>query len=125
MQHPIESGGVVMNNQDQMNVDQQTLVNAWKQNLPNYLHESDSANVKALDENNTFLVQIDTKGRQGYHFDFQVTYLDPREVKVDVVNIGTDGLVDDASGTIGHELAEGYTRHIHECAQALQSITHP
>ncbi|WP_339060371.1 hypothetical protein [Tepidibacillus marianensis] len=115
-----------MSNQNQMNVNQQTLVNAWKDTLPDYLNDMDSAEVKAVNDlHNSLLVHIDTKGRQGYHFDFQVTYQDPREVQVNIVNVGTDGLVDDASGTIANELVEDYTRHIHECAQALQSITHP
>ena len=115
-----------MSNHNQMNVSQQQLVNAWKDRLPDYLNVSDSAQVQAMDgQLNSLLVHIDTKGRQGYHFDFQVSYLDPREVKVNVVNVGTDGLVDDAHGTNAHSLVEDYTRHIHECAQALQSITHP
>ncbi|TCS82498.1 hypothetical protein [Tepidibacillus fermentans] len=115
-----------MSNQNQLNVDQKTLVSAWNDTLPDYLNPSDSAEVKVLeDPPNSLLVHIDTKGRQGYHFDFRVTYLDPREVKVNVVNIGTDGLVDDAHGVIARQLVEDYTRHIHECAQALQSITHP
>jgi hypothetical protein len=59
-----------------------------------------------------------------YSFDFKCTYLDDRSVRVDLIDVEQDDESIDEHTTIVQELAADYVRHIHECAQAVQSITH-
>ena len=107
-------------------VSQEKLLEAWNNTLPNTLNEGDSSRIW-LDERDgqALRIHIDSKGRQGYGFDFRLSYLDPREVKVDVLEISTEGLTDNDHEENVKALLDDYVRHIHESAQALQSITHP
>jgi hypothetical protein len=58
-----------------------------------------------------------------YSFDFLVTYVDSREVKVNLVDVEkADQTVDERNDVI-QNLIEDYVRHLHECAQALHDLT--
>ncbi len=102
------------------------LLQAWENTLPQTLNAGDTAKVW-LDERDgeALRIRIDTKGRQGYGFDFRLTYLDSREVKVDVLDVSTAGLTDNNHAENVQELTDDYVRHIHESAQILQNITNP
>lgn len=109
----------------ELNVDQSTLVNAWQERLPIILKPGDRAEV-AADEGdpNAIRIHIDAAGRQDYSFDFQCTYVDSREVKVDLVDVERAGATTDERNENIQGMVGDYTRHIHECAQTLQQITH-
>ncbi|MEK3732726.1 MULTISPECIES: hypothetical protein [Paenibacillus] len=109
----------------ELNVNQETLVSAWQERLGTILKPGDRAEV-AADEGNPQAVRIhiDTAGRQDYSFDFQCTYVDSREVRVDLVDVERAGATTDERNENIQGMVSDYTRHIHECAQALQQITH-
>ncbi|MEB3103725.1 hypothetical protein [Ferviditalea candida] len=102
----------------------QRLVEEWKRRLPERLNSSDSVEVHADDGiPNALLIHMDVAGRSKYSFDFRCTYMDSREVKVDLLDVEQDGIhVDEHTEPI-QNLAEDYVRHIHECAQDLQDVT--
>ncbi|MFH0071117.1 hypothetical protein [Peribacillus sp. NPDC056705] len=109
----------------QINVDQTTLVNAWQERLPTILKPGDHAEVAADErDSNAIRIHIGAAGRQEYSFDFQCTYVDSREVRVDLVDVERDGATTDERSENIQGMVGDYTRHIHECAQALQQITH-
>ncbi|PYI51105.1 hypothetical protein [Paenibacillus flagellatus] len=113
-----------MSKTDVLTIDQKRLAEAWQQTLPTVLNKSDQAEVTA-DEHDpkSVRIHIRTAGHSMYTFDFQVTYMDSREVKVDLVDVErADQTVDERNETI-QQLVEDYVRHIHECAQALKRIT--
>lgn len=106
-------------------VSQPTLVKAWKENLPLQLHQSDSFSVRGdAADSKTLNIHIDTAGRTKYSFDFKCTYLDDRSVRVDLIDAEKDDESVDEQTTIIQDLVEDYVRHIHECAQAVQYVTH-
>ena len=106
-------------------VSQPCLVAAWKENLPLQLNESDSAKVRGNSADPQALqIHIDTAGHTQYSFDFECTYLDDRSVHVELVDVEKDDESVDEQTDIIQGLIEDYVRHIHECAQAVQSITH-
>lgn len=108
-----------------LSVSQPTLIKAWKKNLPLQLNQNDSFDVRGDSANSQALnIHIDTAGRTKYSFDFKCTYLDDRSVRVDLIDVEKDDESVDERTTIIQDLAEDYVRHIHECAQAVQSITH-
>ncbi|MDQ0089245.1 FKBP-type peptidyl-prolyl cis-trans isomerase 2 [Paenibacillus anaericanus] len=111
---------------EEMNLDQTMLVNAWQQQLPEYLNPGDSAQVLAdqADPHGVRL-HIEAAGHQLYSFDFQCSYVDPREVRVDLVDVELAGQTVDENTEVIQELTKDYVRHIHECAQALHKITKP
>lgn len=110
----------------ELNMDQAALVNAWQERLPTVLKPGDRAEV-APDMANPQAVRIhiDTAGRQDYSFDFECRYVDSREVEVKLVDVERAGVVIDERSENIQGMAGDYTRHIHECAQALQQITNP
>jgi len=113
----------MMGKQD-LSVSQPCLVAAWKENLPLQLNESDSAKVSGDPADpQTLQIHIDTAGHTQYSFDFECTYLDERCVHVDLVDVEKDDESVDEQTEIIQGLVEDYVRHIHECAQAVQSIT--
>lgn len=114
-----------MNKPDGPIVSQQRLVDAWARNLPGFLNDGDRAEVHADEANERALrIHIAGAGRTGYSFDFCCTYLDSREVNVELVDVEKDGrTVDEHRETIQH-LVEDYARHLHECAQSLHELTH-
>jgi hypothetical protein len=110
---------------DQLTIDNKKLAKAWQEQLPQTMNKSDSVKV-AADEGdpNALRVFIETEGRSGYSFDFKCTYMDSREIKVDLIDVQQGNLhVDEHTETI-QTLIHDYARHMHECAQALQVITH-
>ncbi|WP_059049781.1 hypothetical protein [Paenibacillus senegalimassiliensis] len=110
----------------ELNRDQTTLVNAWQTQLPEYLNPGDSAQVQAdLADPDSLRIHINAAGRQFYSFDFQCSYMDPREVRVELVDVEREGRTVAESSTEIQELTGDYVRHIHECAQALASLTNP
>ncbi|OXM83340.1 hypothetical protein [Paenibacillus rigui] len=109
---------------DTLTVDQQKLVQAWTESLPTVLNASDKAEVKADEADaNVIWVHIATAGHSFYSFDFKCTYVDSREVKVELIDVERDGRnVDERTDTI-QTMVDDYVRHIHECAQLLQAVT--
>jgi uncharacterized protein YjdB len=113
-----------MSNEDKPAVEQEKLVQAWKSNLPTFLNPGDEAVVRADEANPSGLrIHIGTVGRTGYSFDFNCSYVDDREVKVELSDVAKDGIsVDEHQETV-QQLAEDYVRHMHECAQSLHELT--
>ena len=110
----------------EMKVDQAALVSAWQERLPTVLKPGDHAEVAADMANAQALrIHIDAAGRQDYSFDFECRYVDSREVEVKLVDVEREGVVIDERNENIQGMVGDYTRHIHECAQALQQITHP
>ncbi|WP_042170917.1 hypothetical protein [Paenibacillus gorillae] len=114
-----------MAKQDELRIDQQQLVDAWQRTLPERVQQSDRCEVKADESDSSALrVTIEIAGRQAYSLDFKVQYVDSREVRVELVDVEKDHVsVDERTETI-QQLIQDYTRHVHECAQALQQLTH-
>lgn len=114
-----------MGHNDHLQVDQQQLATAWADTLPTTIHDSDRAEVYPDEgDPNALRVTIHTAGHQDYSFDFKVGYVDSREVLVELVDVEKAGQTVDERTDIIQQLALDYKRHIHECAQTLQSMTH-
>lgn len=114
-----------MSKQDEMTVEQDELVRAWKKTLPTTLNETDEATVYADEANpQAVRIRIDTAGHTGYSFDFVCAYVDSREVKVELVDVEKGGQVIDERTEQIQKLVQDHVRNIHECAQALQAVTH-
>jgi hypothetical protein len=115
-----------MSEKDELAIDQKRLVDAWTRILPTTLKTTDTVTVKA-DEADTQAIRIHiaAAGHSLYTFDFKCTYVDSREVKVELVDVekGNEGTIDERSKLI-QDLVQDYIRNIHECAQALQQVTH-
>ncbi|MFD1177437.1 hypothetical protein ACFQ3W_14165 [Paenibacillus puldeungensis] len=110
----------------EMNVDQSTLVDAWQKQLPEYLNPGDSAQVQAdAADPKGLRIHIDAAGHQFFSFDFQCSYLDRREVQVELVDVERAGQTVAENTEQIQELTGDYVRHIHECAQALSPMTNP
>ncbi len=110
----------------ELTVDLKQLAQAWNETLPLMLHPSDKSSVEA-DEKfpNVLHIHIITEGHSQYSFDFRCTYVDSREVKVEVVDVERDGATTDERRAMIQTLIEDYMRHIHECAQRLKGMTNP
>ncbi|MFD2614455.1 hypothetical protein [Paenibacillus gansuensis] len=110
---------------DQLKVNQDELVDAWNETLPSILNGSDKALVQGdAADPNSLRVAIQTAGRTNYSFDFKVTYADSREIDTQLVDVEADGIHVDEHTDIIQGLAHDYVRHMRECAQNLQEITH-
>jgi len=108
----------------ELNMDQNELVDAWQEVLPQVLNVGDQAQVMADEaDQQAIRIHIDTAGHQMYSFDFKCAYVDSREVEVQLVDVERDGRTTDERTESIQELAYDYKRHIHECAQSLQSKT--
>ncbi|WP_379137503.1 hypothetical protein [Paenibacillus sp. sgz500958] len=110
----------------QLNLDQNSLVAAWNEKLPTLMNDGDSFNVQADEaDKQSLLIHFNAAGRQDYSLDFRCTYVDSREVAVDLMDVQqAEQHVDERSESV-QLLAQQYTRQIHECAQALQGLTNP
>jgi hypothetical protein len=116
---------VALNQLEQPAVNQAELVEAWKKNLPMTLEKEDQTRIWADEGDKTALrVHITTAGHSGYTFDFKVSYLDDREVKVELVDVEQGQTHIDERSDIVQTLTRDYVRHLHECAQILQKVTH-
>ncbi|MWC30706.1 hypothetical protein [Paenibacillus sp. MMS18-CY102] len=114
-----------MGHSDFLGIDQQVLANAWASTLPTTINQADQAEVWPDEGDPSALrVTIHTAGHQDYSFDFKVGYVDSREVLVELIDVEKAGQSVDERTDIIQQLALDYKRHIHECAQAVQSITH-
>ncbi|WP_128896253.1 hypothetical protein [Longirhabdus pacifica] len=98
-----------------------SLEQSWQHTLPGLLNVSDGCSVVQDASNpNALRIHIDAAGRNQHSFDFKCTYVDEREVKVELVDVEQANVtVDERSETMQHMIKD-YVRHIHECAQALQ-----
>jgi hypothetical protein len=107
-----------------MTVNPQELAKAWNETLPLMIGPSDKATVAADEKYPGVLnIHIKTVGHSKYSFDFRCTYVDPREVKVDLIDVERDQVTTDERTEIIQTLVEDYIRHIHECAQRLKGLT--
>ncbi|SDO64276.1 hypothetical protein SAMN04487897_11893 [Paenibacillus sp. yr247] len=114
-----------MRKADKLTIDQAELVHEWMTVLPTTLQPTDQARVWADEADPQALrVHIMAAGHTGYTIDFKVTYVDSREVKVELTDVqkGTQHI--EETSDLMQNLVEDYIRHIHECAQALQKVTH-
>ena len=110
---------------DELQVDQERLAEAWRQTLPETMNSSDRCEVLADEADDKALrVTIYSAGHSMYSFDFKVAYVDSREVKVDLIDVEKDGVSVDERTDMIQQLILDYKRHLHECAQALQQLTH-
>ncbi|CAM4501331.1 hypothetical protein [Paenibacillus typhae] len=110
----------------EMQLDQNTLISAWQERLPALMKDGDSFSLQgdAADQN-SLLIHFNAAGHQAYSLDFRCTYVDSREVAVDLVDVEQGGRHTDERTDAVQQLAQKYTRQIHECAQALQNLTNP
>lgn len=114
-----------MRSEFERSIDQTQLVAAWQQTLPTTLDPSDQATVRADEAIPQGLrIHIEAAGHQAYSFDFECAYVDHHEVQVKLVDVEKDGRHIDERTEVIQELTQNYIRHIHECAQALQNLTH-
>lgn len=114
-----------MGKNDELLVDSNQLAEAWQRVLPDWINEADSCTVIPDEsEAGAIRVTIETAGHQMYSLDYKVTYVDSREVKAELVDVEKDGVHVDERTDIIQELIQDYTRHLHECAQALHQLTH-
>ena len=110
---------------DEWTVRQDELVRAWQETLPQRLAPGDEAVVMADGADPRALrVHIRTAGHQMMEFDFVVRYVDSREIEVTLTDAERDGQTVDERNDIMQQLVADYRRHMHECAQALHSLTH-
>jgi len=109
-----------------MQLDQESLVSAWREQLPELMKEGDSFSVQADEADKQSLrIHFNAAGRQKYSLDFKCTYVDSREVAVNLIDVEKSGHQTDEHTDTVQALAQQYTRQIHECAQALQGLTNP
>ncbi|WEK54319.1 MAG: hypothetical protein P0Y55_17555 [Candidatus Cohnella colombiensis] len=114
-----------MASDEQLNIPQEDLVQAWQQMLPQRLNSGDSTVVSAdAADPRTLLVNIKAAGRQKYDFDFSVRYVDSREIDIQVADVEKDGQTTDERSEVPQQLIADYRRHLHECAQSLHHFTH-
>lgn len=109
---------------EQLAVDNKTVAKVWQEQLPSILNEADKCEVIADEgDPNALRVNIVTAGRTGYSFDFKVTYVDSREIEVQLVDVEKDGNHVDEHTEIIQTLIEDHVRHMHECAQTVKNTT--
>lgn len=114
-----------MTKADVLRIDSQQLADAWQRTLPNTINSSDRCVVLRDEADDKSLrVTIHSAGHQSYEFDFKVTYVDSREVKVELVDVEKNNVTVDERTDIIQQLIQDYKRHLHECAQALLQLTH-
>jgi hypothetical protein len=115
-----------MSRTEQLTVDNKKVAEAWQTILPKMLNASDSCTVTADEADaSTLRVNIQTAGHSNYNFDFKVTYVDSREIKVELVDVQQGNLHVDEHTEIIQNLTEDYVRHLHECAQGVKNMTNP
>lgn len=110
---------------EELQIDQNQLVAAWQRTLPEWIKDADKCEVFPDESDPKALrVTIGTAGHQSYSFDFKVCYVDSREVKVEIIDVDKNKVSIDERTDPMQQLIQDYTRHLHECAQALQQLTH-
>lgn len=114
-----------MPSNEELNVPQEDLVQAWQQVLPERLHGGDEADVMVDEADPRGLrVHIRTAGHQMMEFDFAIRYVDSREIAIELTDVERDGQTIDERGDNVQQLIADYRRHLHEAAQALHHFTH-
>ncbi|MFC3750646.1 hypothetical protein [Paenibacillus sp. GCM10012306] len=109
-----------------MQLDQQQLVSAWQERLPALMEDGDSFTVQGdAADCSSLLIHFNAAGHQHYSLDFRCTYVDSREVAVNLIDVEQAGRHIDEHTDAVQGLAQQYTRQIHECAQALKDLTNP
>lgn len=107
-----------------LSIDANTLINAWKEALPEFIKPSGECSIQADEKfSDTLLIHIEDDGRTHYSFDFRVSYVDDREIKVEFVDVEKAGVHADEQTDIIQSLVKDYIRHIRECAQSLKGVT--
>ncbi len=107
-----------------LNIDVQSLVQAWQETLPTVMKPSDECHVQADEKfSDTLLIHIKNAGRSHYSFDFKCKYVDEREVHVEFIDVEQDNKSIDEQTNDIQLLIEDYIRDIHECAQQLKGLT--
>lgn len=107
-----------------LTIDKQSLAQAWQQELPKFLDTADECKVQADAKlPDTLLIHIANNGRSHYSVDFRCSYVDEREVKVELVDVEKGQVAVDEQTVEVQGLVEQYVRHIHECAQNLKGLT--
>lgn len=105
-------------------IDKQTLANAWQEALPTFINTADECNVQADAKfDDTLLIHIADNGRSHYSADFRLSYVDEREVKVELLDVEKGNTAADETTVGAQNLIEDYVRNIHECAQSLKGLT--
>ncbi|WP_168121323.1 hypothetical protein [Paenibacillus sp. HB172176] len=105
--------------------DQDQLVDAWQRTLPEMVNDGDRCEVMGDEaDEKAIRVTIHCAGHQMYEFDFKVAYVDGREVSVELIDAEKDNVAIDERTDMLQQLIRDYTRHLHECAQALRQLTH-
>jgi hypothetical protein len=100
------------------------LLKAWQKTLPDIVEPGSGVSVRKDDgDPHALRVTVEAAGRTGYSFDFKCTYLDEREVRVELIDAEKDGRHLDERNEHVQNLIEWQVRHIHECAQALAVLT--
>ncbi|AJY74974.1 hypothetical protein [Paenibacillus beijingensis] len=113
-----------MSKTDELTLDQQQLEEAWRQTLPETMNSPDRSEVKSDESDPKSLrITIHSAGHQMYSFDFKITYVDSREVKVVLIDVEKENQTVDERNDMIQQLIADYTRHLHECAQALHRLT--
>ncbi|MDP5276787.1 hypothetical protein [Chengkuizengella axinellae] len=112
-------------NNETLTINSGQLLESWQSTLPAILNKADSVDVRLDNANSNALnIHISTAGHAMYTFDFRCTYEDDRKVDVSLIDVEQNNKTIDEKNEVIQTLAEDYVRHIHECAQTLQSITH-
>jgi len=110
---------------DELQIDQNSLCDAWQRTLPEMMNQADKCTVLPDEADAKALrITIESAGRQMYSFDFKVTYVDSREVKVEFIDVEKDRINVNEGTEMIQQLIDDYKRHLHECAQSLQQLTH-
>lgn len=110
----------------QLQLDQQQLVSAWQERLPSFMDHGESYAVQGDEaDRKSLLIHFNAAGHQDYALDFRCTYVDSREVAVNLIDVEKAGRSTDEHNAAVQQLAQKYTRQIHECAQALKDVTNP
>lgn len=105
-------------------IDKQTLAQAWQDALPTFLNTADECSVQAdVKFDDTLLIHVANNGRSHYSADFRLSYVDEREVKVELLDVEKGHTATDETSEEAQELIEDYVRNIHECAQSLKGLT--
>lgn len=110
---------------EQPAVSGERLLQAWREMLPKLLQPGDGHEIHLDATNpNCLLIHIAVAGHSMYSLDFRCEYVDDREVRVDLVDVQQGSRhIDERNETV-QQLIEDYVRHIRECAQQLQPVTH-
>ena len=109
---------------DVLPIDKQTLAQAWQNTLPTFLNQADECNVQPDAKfDDTLLIHIANSGRSHYSADFRLSYVDEREVKVELLDVEKGNTAADETTIHAQNLVGGYVRNIHECAQSLKGLT--